>query len=344
MGLRRSIAILLTLIGIAIGVLAVDYLRFLHSPMQPQDEASEILEIERGASVRWIASRLAEQGWIDRPLYFRLTARFNDTATRLHAGEYRLTPGQTPYRLLERLAAGDVVHHRFTVIEGWTFEQIREALARHDTVRLELEALSGDEVMEQISGKPDHPEGWLYPDTYSFPRGTTDREIYRRAHRRMEQALEQEWQNRAEDAPVDSRYDALILASIIERETGIAEERHRVAGVFAERIDRGMRLQTDPTVIYGLGDDFAGRLTYADLARDTPYNTYTRAGLPPTPIAMPSRAAIHAALHPDRRGELYFVATGDGGHVFSETLDEHNEAVIKYQLDGDASRLRGYEP
>ena len=340
----RAGALVITLTGVAAGVVAVDYFRFLHSPMQADEGAAEVIEIERGDSMRRVAERLAEEGWIERPLYFRLTARHGDVATRLQTGEYRLHREQTPYRLLERLAAGDVIQYRFTVIEGWTFERMRSALERHDALAIELEDLEDEEIMGEITGEEDHPEGWFYPDTYTFARATTDREVYRQAHRRMERVLEEEWQNRADDAPVESPYEALILASIIERETGVAAERRRVAGVFAERIDRGMRLQTDPTVIYGLGDDFSGRLTYADLARDTPYNTYTRSGLPPTPIAMPGRPAIHAALHPERRGELYFVATGDGGHVFSETLQEHNEAVIEYQLDGDASRLRGYQP
>ena len=340
----KAIGLLIALGGIGAGVVAADYFRFLHSPMTPTADAPEILEIERGASVRRVADRLEQTGWIDRPLYFRLTARFRDVATRMQAGEYRLEAGQTPYRLLDRLIAGDVVKYRFTVIEGWTFERMRSALQQHPAIEVTLADADHDAVMAELGQNDMHPEGWFYPDTYTFARGTTDLQIYQWAHQRMQRVLDEEWESRADDAPVDSPYEALILASIIERETGVADERARVAGVFAERLDIGMRLQTDPTVIYGLGDDYTGRLRYRDLRRDTPYNTYTRAGLTPTPIALPGRPAIRAALHPERRGEFYFVATGDGGHVFSETLQEHNEAVIKYQLDGDASRLRGYQP
>lgn len=340
----RAFALIFTLGGIAAGVVAADYFRFLHGPMDPPEDAEEILEIDPGTSVGLIANRLAEDGWIERPFYFRLTARYTDTATRIQAGEYRLERGQSPYRLLARLVDGDVIHYRLAIIEGWTFDRMRAAVEGHEAVNVTLADASGEEIMEQLGREGEHPEGWFYPDTYSFARGTTDLEIYRQAHRRMARILEDEWENRADDAPVDTPYEALILASIVERETGVAAERTRVAGVFAERLDIGMRLQTDPTVIYGLGDTYTGRLRYRDLNRDTPYNTYTRKGLTPTPIAMPGREAIHAALHPDRRGEYYFVATGDGGHVFSKTLQEHNEAVIKYQLDGDASRLRGYGP
>jgi UPF0755 protein len=339
----RALVLIFTLAGIAAGVVAADFFRFLHGPMAPAAEADDILDVQRGTSVRRIAERLTTEGWIDRPLYFRLMARYTDVATRIQAGEYRLEAGQTPYRLLRRLVEGDVIRYRFTVVEGWSFSQMRAALENHDAVRVTLVDAPDEAIMEHLDRPDEHPEGWFYPDTYSFARGTSDVEVYRQAHRRMVRVLEEEWENRDEDAPVDTPYEALILASIVERETGVAAERRRVAGVFAERLDIGMRLQTDPTVAYGLGDDYTGRLRYRDLDRDTPYNTYTRAGLTPTPIAMPGRPAIHAALNPDRRGEYYFVATGDGGHKFSRTLDEHNEAVIQYQLDGDASRLRGYQ-
>jgi len=339
----RALILMFTLGGIAAGVIAADFFRFLHGPMEPAAEVDDILDVQRGTSVRRIAERLTVDGWIDRPLYFRLLARHTDMATRIQAGEYRLQAGQTPYRLLQRLVDGDVIQYRFTIIEGWTFEQMRRALDNHEAVRTTLADVPDEEIMEHLDRSDEHPEGWFYPDTYTFARGTSDLEILRRAHRRMVNVLEHEWERRDADAPVDTPYEALILASIVERETGIAAERRRVAGVFAERLDIGMRLQTDPTVIYGLGDDYTGRLRYRDLDRDTPYNTYTRAGLTPTPIAMPGQPAIHAALNPDRRGEFFFVATGDGGHRFSRTLQEHNEAVIKYQLDGDASRLRGYQ-
>lgn len=339
----RYLAIIMIGVPVLVaGAMAIDFARFAFNPMDPPAEAGDVLHVERGMSVRGVGNRLVTDGWIDRPLYFRMLARITEADRRMQAGEYHLRAGESPHDLQRRLMAGDVIQYSFTIIEGWTFRQMMDALHSHDAIRVELAEVGNMEVMAHLGMEDQHPEGWFYPDTYRFPRGTTDTALLRKAHRRMQRILEEEWGARGEDAPVDSPYEALILGSIVERETGIADERRRVAGVFAERLDIGMRLQTDPTVIYGLGDEYTGRLRYRDLDRDTPYNTYTRAGLPPTPIAMPSRAALQAALNPDRRGEFFFVATGDGGHVFSKSLDEHNQAVIKYQLDGDASRLRGY--
>lgn len=335
-----TLVLVLSVIGAAIAV--VDYLRFVRGPMDAPESAMETLQVERGMSAGGIAEQLGDEGWLDRPFYFRLLARLRGDAGRIQAGEYRLERGQSPERLLARLVDGDVIRYRITIIEGWTFSQMRRVVENHEAIETTLADASGEEIMEQL-GRDESPEGWFYPDTYSFERGMTDLRIYRRAHRRMEEVLTEEWKNRSDDVPVGTPYEALILASIVERETGVTTERRRVAGVFAERLDAGMRLQTDPSVIYGLGDDYDGRLTYADLDTDTPYNTYTRHGLTPTPIALPGRPAIHAAVNPDRRGELYFVATDDGDHIFSKTLEEHNQAVIEHQLDGDASRLRGYQ-
>lgn len=337
----RALALLLILSGIAAGLVVADYVRFMNDPMEQPEGADDVLNVEGGTSMRRLAEDLADTGWIDRPLYFRLSARVNDIATRIQAGEYRLEAGESPRRLLTRLVDGDVIRYRLAIINGWTFEQMRRAVESHEAVEVTLDDVADEDIMERLGRPEEHPEGWFYPDTYTFERGTSDLELYRRAHRRMERILAEEWDRRSAAAPVESPYEALILASIIERETGIATERARVAGVFAERLDIGMRLQTDPTVIYGLGDDYEGRLRYRHLREDTPYNTYTRAGLPPTPISLPGQPSLHAALNPDRRGELYFVATGDGGHKFSETLEEHNEAVIEYQLHGEAKRLRG---
>lgn len=322
------------------GVLAADYLQFLHGPLRAGESTQEVFVIEPGTSVRKVSADLSDAGLIDRPLYFRGTARLTGAATKIQAGEYAIDTGTTPYRLLNKFVAGDVKHYSLTIIEGWTFERLIQAIRNHEVLRHTMEELAPKEIMERL-GHPDlHPEGRFFPDTYRFPRGTRDLDLLARSFERMERVLAEEWQQREDDLPVDSPTEALILASIIERETGIPEERARVAGVFVERLERGMRLQTDPTVIYGLGDEYEGDIRYRHLRQDTPYNTYTRSGLTPTPIAMPSRASIHAALHPDRRGELYFVATGDGGHVFSKTLEEHNKAVIKHQLGGDADRLR----
>ena len=293
-----------------------------------------------GPAVEAEIDELAERGILERPLYFRAAARATGAARRIQAGEYEIEPSLTPYRLMQKFVAGDVKRYSLTVIEGWTFAEMLAAMREHPAIEVELADRAPGEIMARLGHPEQHPEGRFFPDTYQFPRGTTDRALLERAHERMRRVLAEEWAGREEGLPLDDAYDALILASIIERETGVPEERERIAGVFVERLERGMRLQTDPTVIYGVGDAFDGDLTYRHLREDTPYNTYTRSGLPPTPIALPSRPAIHAAVHPDRRGELYFVSTGDGRHVFSKTLEEHNEAVVKYQLGGDASRLR----
>lgn len=331
----------LLLASVGAGVTAADFFRFLHSPIELDTGAEVVFTIDSGDPVRRIADRLAERGLIDRPLYFRATARFTGDARRIHAGEYVIEPGMTPYRMLEKFVRGDVKQYRFAVIPGWTFDQMMAALRTHGAIDQTLEGLSPDEIMAELGYPDQHPEGRFFPDTYQFSRGRTDRELLARAYDRMQTVLAEEWEERTEDLPLDDPYEALILASIVERETGVPEERARIAGVFVERLERGMRLQTDPTVIYGMGDEYDGDIRYRDLREDTPYNTYTRGGLTPTPIAMPSRAAIHGTLHPERRGELYFVSTGDGRHVFSKTLEEHNKAVVKYQLGGDASRLRG---
>jgi UPF0755 protein len=336
--LLRLTAFALLLAGAA---LLLDYLRFLHGPMGASAEEPLILMVNPGSPVSRVARDLNAEGWLERPLYFRITARVSGAAQRIQAGEYDIPPGQTPGRLLERMVAGDVRTYKLTIIEGWTFAQMMEAIRRHPVLEHTLPPEAGaDAVMRALERPDQHPEGRFFPDTYQFPRGTSDIDLLQRAHRRMQSVLQEEWEGREDGLPIDSSYEALILASIIERETGVPEERARIAGVFVERLERGMRLQTDPTVIYGLGDEFDGNLRYRHLRTDTPYNTYTRSGLTPTPIALPSRASIHAALHPDRRGELYFVSTGDGRHVFSKTLEEHNEAVIEYQLGGDADRLR----
>jgi len=343
MRLRRKWGLRLFAFGLVLtGAIAlVDFLRFLHGPINPVGGESLTLLVEPGTSVSHVAGRLADAGWLSRPLYFRIAARVSGSARRIQAGEYRVPPHQSPYRLLQRMVRGDVITYQLTVIEGWTFAQMLQAIRKHEALKHTLAPdADGEEVMQQLGHPEQHPEGRFFPDTYQFPRGITDMDLLERAHERMQRVLAEEWAGREEDLPLDSAYEALILASIIERETGVPEERARIAGVFIERLERGMRLQTDPTVIYGLGDDYDGDIRFRHLRRDTPYNTYTRAGLTPTPIALPSRAAIHAALHPERRGELYFVSTGDGRHVFSKTLEEHNQAVIKYQLGGDASRLQ----
>ncbi|MEJ2384101.1 MAG: endolytic transglycosylase MltG, partial [Xanthomonadales bacterium] len=246
----------------------------------------------------------------------------------LQAGEYRLEASMTPRDVIRRLGSGDVIHYRFTVVEGWTFRQLRQALAADTELAHELPSPDdGDWDFRGLFPELDHPEGWFLPETYLFTRGDSDRDLLLRANRAMQDALATAWEGRDTGLPLETPYELLILASIIEKETAVPQERGQIAGVFVRRLRKGMRLQTDPTVIYGLGETFDGDIRRRDLRTDTPYNTYTRHGLPPTPIALPGRAALEAAAHPEPGDTLYFVADGSGGHTFSRTLEEHQAAV-----------------
>lgn len=316
-------------LALSLSLIYVDYRRFLETPL-PVADAGLTIELKPGAGIRQLIRQL--QPGLSRPaFYLEGYARLNGLAPRLKAGEYAVTPGLTPPELLDRIVAGRVIQYPLTLVEGWTFRQLRQALAAHPQLAQTLTGLSDAEIMARLGRPGAPPEGWFLPDTYHFPKGFTDEAFLRRALTAMEQRLTQVWERRAPDAPLNDPYQALILASIIEKETGVAAERAEIAGVFARRLRLGMRLQTDPTVIYGLGEAFDGNLRRRDLETDTPYNTYTRPGLPPTPIALPGRAALEAAAHPAPGEALYFVADGQGGHVFSRTLEEHNEAVRRYQ-------------
>lgn len=326
------------LLGITIFVLSIllawgwmQYDDFINTPLNlPQDGVR--YDLKPGSTIRGVAEDLTQDGVLSKPMMLRILARWSGQASRLKAGEYQIPQGTTPSQLLEILSSSKVVQHALTVIEGWSFKQLMQAIREHQNLTHTLGESTDAEIMQALGYAGEHPEGRFYPDTYHFPRGTTDVEFLQRAYRRMQQALQTAWEGREENLPIKSPYEALILASIIEKETGIAEERGKIAGVFVRRLRKGMLLQTDPTVIYGMGDKYKGNIRRRDLTTDTPYNTYTRKGLTPTPIAMPSGAAIEAALHPEPGKALYFVATGDGGHHFSATLEEHNKAVRKYQL------------
>lgn len=321
----------LILLGLLLGAgLAAYGYHWLHSPLVLPAEGTRY-DLSRGETLGHVAADLAAQGVLRHPRALRVYARLTDQ-TRVHAGEYHLRPGLTPLALLEQLNEGDVVLHQVTLIEGWTFAQTLAALHAQDTIVPELRGLSREEQLARLGLDIKHPEGWFFPDTYRFVRGTADVDILRRAHRVMRDELERLWSQRADGLPYESPYEALIMASLIERETGAPWEREQIAGVFVRRLERGMRLQTDPTVIYGMGDSYEGRITRRDLRAPTPYNTYTISGLPPTPIALPGRGALAAALNPAPGTAVYFVAKGDGTHVFSDTLEEHNRAVREYQL------------
>ncbi len=316
----------------------MEYQDFLSEPVT-LDQESLVLDIKQGTSLSGLSEELTRLGLVEHPYLFMALAYHEGKAASIKAGEYKLSSGIRPPELLALVTSDKVVQHAFTLVEGWTYRRLFAAVAKDER----LENLLGDNpsaqaVMTRL-GHPEehpeeHPEGRFLPETYHFSKGASDLDILRRAYETMEQVLQEEWAQRDEGLPLESPYEALILASIVEKETGLAAERPTIAGVFIRRLDRGMKLQADPTVIYGLGERFDGNITRAHLRQDTPYNTYVHQGLPPTPIALPGRAAIHGALHPQAGDSLFFVAKGDGSHShhFSATLAEHNRAVRRYQL------------
>jgi len=330
----RFALVLLGFLAAVVAAAAAGYAafeRWLDRPLAV-GETPATIEIPRGRPFAATVDELSTRGLIDHPAWLRAYARATGADSRIRAGEYEIPPGTTPRTLLRLLESGRVVQHALTIVEGWTFRTLRRALEQHPQVENTL-AGQDDAAVMGVLGEPDTPpEGLFFPDTYLFGKGATDVEILRQARSRMRQQLEAAWKLRADGLPIETPYEALVLASIVEKETALASERARIAGVFTTRLRRGMRLQTDPTVIYGLGASFDGNLRRADLERDGPYNTYTRTGLPPTPIALPGAEALRAAVNPEERGELYFVATGlpDGSHEFSRTLAEHEAAVRRY--------------
>ncbi|HEX6549143.1 MAG TPA: endolytic transglycosylase MltG [Gammaproteobacteria bacterium] len=290
------------------------------------------VEIAPGKPLRVVARDLARQGVLPHPAGFVLLARLRGESAAMRAGEYRIQPGTTTAELLNQFVSGHVLMHSLTIVDGWTFKQMFAAVEQDPDLLHSLQGLSPAEVMTRLGHAGQNPEGMFYPDTYNFSRGTTDVEFLQRAYQNMQRQLDAAWTARASGLPYKSSYDALIMASVIEKETAQSAERLQIAGVFVRRLEKGMKLQSDPTVIYGLGDAYNGDITFKDLRTDTPYNSYTRYGLPPTPICMPALASIEAALHPAPGDALYFVAKGDGTHQFSATLAEQNAAVQKYQL------------
>lgn len=307
-----------------------------HVWQRPLPMATERVQVRiaAGATARQIALQLRAAGIDVMPSLFVAAARLTGVTRSLRAGRYEFSRGMNLPAVLDKMRRGDVLRERLTVIEGWTFRQLRAALAAHPELRQDTAALSDTEVLRAIGASESHPEGLFAPDTYLFDPGTSDLQLLRQAYWAQRATLQQAWEGRAAGLPYRSAYEALIMASIVEKETGQADERARIAGVFVNRLRRGMLLQTDPSVIYGLGERFDGNLRKRDLMTDGPYNTYTRAGLPPTPICLPGRASIVAVLNPEPTRALYFVARGDGTSHFSETLAEHNRAVARYQLRG----------
>lgn len=318
------------LVGLGLGVAYWQQKEALHQPLNVSQE--QLLDVPAGSTPTGLLNRLQAEGVIKDAFWLRLYWRFNLADESLHSGEYRMTPGMDAQGLLALWQRGEVVQYSVTLVEGWNFRQVRAALAKQPKLEQTLAGLTDAELMSKI-GHPDvFPEGRFFPDTYRFVRGMIDAELLKQAYRRLDEVLDEEWAKRAAEAPYSNPYQALIMASLVEKETGVPQERGQIAGVFVRRLELGMLLQTDPTVIYGLGERYNGKLTRAHLREPTPYNTYVIAGLPPTPISLVGREAIHAALNPVAGKSLYFVARGDGSHVFSNDLDAHNAAVREYQL------------
>lgn len=319
--------------SVALAWVGMEYNVFRKTPLNiPQEGLT--YEIKPGMTLTSVSKDLAQQGVLSNSRYMRWMARFQNKADKIKVGEYAFPVNTTPVSFLEKIIAGQVIQYSLTIVEGWNFRQLIETVNSNDNLVHTLGGLDSRQVMAKLGYADQHPEGRFYPDTYLFPRNTTDVDFLRRAYDAMDKKLDTEWQQRLGALPFETAYEALILASIVEKETAVPSERKAIAGVFVRRLEKNMRLQTDPTVIYGMGEKYNGNIKLSDLKRDTPYNTYRRKGLPPTPIAMPGGASINAALHPREGSELYFVARGDGSHEFSSTLDQHNNAVIKYQLKG----------
>jgi len=287
--------------------------------------------IKPGSSLASSVQQIDEAGVGVNPELLELLARATGKGGKLKAGSYELKPGATPLRLLTQLVRGEFAQESLTVIEGWTFRQMRQAIAAQASLKHDTAALSDAELLAKISPDYSMPEGLFFPDTYLFAKGSSDMQVYKQAHNLLLKRLNQAWEGRDASVPYKTPYEALIMASIVEKETGRRADRNTIAGVFVNRLKIGMLLQTDPTVIYGMGDQYQGVIRKRDLTTDTPYNTYTRAGLPPTPIALPGAESIEAAMHPAQTDALYFVAKGDGSSHFSSSLDEHNQAVNQYQ-------------
>ncbi|TFZ04967.1 endolytic transglycosylase MltG [Ramlibacter rhizophilus] len=328
--MRRVLLSLFLVVSLGVLALGAASLWWVHRPLALPQPTVE-LSIDKGMLPRQVAQAVADAGVEVSPQLLYAWFRFSGQARDIKAGSYEIPAGTTPRTLLAKLARGDEALQSVTFVEGWTFRQLRSALARETGLRQDTRELSDTALMERLGRAGTHPEGRFFPDTYTFSKGSSDLAVLQRALRTMDRRLEAAWAQRAPDAQAKTPEEALILASIIEKETGRGEDRGLVSAVFNNRLRIGMPLQTDPTVIYGLGNAFTGDLKREHLRADTPWNTYTRGGLPPTPIAMPGKEALQAAVQPAPSKALYFVARGDGSSHFSENLDEHNRAVNKYQ-------------
>jgi len=324
--IKRAIAALIVLGMSAAGWVLYFANTPVHLPQSPYE-----FTLKHGSSLRTIARQFSAEGLIPEPWSFIVLAKALGREGEIKAGNYQLDREITSFQLLQKVTKGDVSQSEIVFIEGWNFSQMRKALDEHPAIRHDTTDLSDRELLNLLEVQEESAEGLFFPDTYYFSNGMSDLSMLKRANQIMGQRLADAWRQRSPNLPYSTPYEALIMASIIEKETGLSGERQMIAAVFINRLRIGMRLQTDPTVIYGLGETFDGNLHKSDLTTDNAYNTYTRAGLPPSPIAMPGLASIHAALHPAGTSALYFVSRGDGTHQFSGNLSEHNQAVARYQ-------------
>lgn len=340
--MKKLVTVFSVVVVISFAWVWSSYQTILDANLTVQDKEI-VYTIKPGSSLSAVIYDLYKKKIIHHPRYLLWYARINGLSNEMQAGDYLLTNELKTIEFLDNIFNGKVFQYSFTIIEGWSFKQLIEELSKHPQIKHTLDKLSPEEIMNKLQLADIHYEGQFLPDTYHFPGQLSDLEFLKRAYKSMQQVLQEEWQQRAVGLPYKTPYEALIMASIVEKETGLASEREQIAGVFIRRLEKRMRLQTDPTVIYGMGDRYKGNIRKRDLLQDTPYNTYRRPGLPPTPIALPGRKAIYAALHPADGDALYFVARGDGSHVFSATLKEHNKAVIKYQLKGRAKSFSSYK-
>ena len=327
--LRRSLLAVLLVVLVA----AAWCVRYPYHHMELKSYPTEF-SISAGSTLRSASQQMVDAGVLKSALPFEVLTRVFGNPKNIKAGSYEIDKGITPIKLMRKITRGDYTSLAITFVEGWTFRQLRKMLDEHPALRHDTVGLTDAQVLQRLGLEQSSAEGLFFPDTYHFVQGVSDLNILRRAHQLLQKHLEEQWQQRAASIPLATPYEALIMASIIEKETGKAVERSTIAAVFLNRLRLGMKLQTDPTVIYGLGESYTGNLRKQDLLSDGPYNTYTRSGMPPTPIAMPGLASLHAALNPARTDALYFVARGDGSSHFSRSLEEHDRAVTKYQRSG----------
>lgn len=332
--MKQRIALYLTLgtlfFCFAAAVICLEMGKYSQTPVILSQDGY-IYTLQPGATIKSLAKDLDQAEIIKEPGKLIWLARARGLSTKLQAGEYEFDPGLTPNQLLDQLANGKVIQKPVTLIEGWTFEQMLTALAKQPYLQHTLQSVSKQTIMQELGFAEEHPEGLFFPDTYLFAKDTTDKQVLQNAYQRMQNILNHEWADRSENLPYTDQYQALIAASLIEKETAVDQERYLIAGVLVNRLLKKMPLQFDPTVIYALGENYSGKLSSKDLRFKSPYNTYVNKGLPPTPIAMPGRKSIHAALHPSQKEYYYFVAKGDGTHYFSVDLKEHENAVRRYR-------------